>query len=427
VTSRGLPVVETEPARRGPDRRVDRRITWLGLAAAIGFLAAAIATLALPADARLGSWLPLHLVLAGAAGTAIAAMLPFFVAALAIAPPAPTALRASGLLLVSGGAIAGVLGRLSAGGGIGTLAAAGAVAYVGGMAAVGLAAAIPLRRATGARRPATELAYAIGLLDVMVGVAIVALYLAGDRTVAAHWPALRVAHAWLNLLGFVTLVITGTLVHFVPTVVGSRIRRRRSAGVAIAFLAIAAPLTALGYALGPGMGDSLAVFGAVAALAGAAVLTMHGYQAWQDRAGWTSDHGWHTLTGGSLLLAPAWLIVAALIACVGILTNGADPSGWRLDRVWAPLVVGFVVQVLLGALSHLLPAVGPGTPQAHASQRRILGRDGLVRLAAWNVGVGMLTIGLVTGATTVALAGLALVLTTATATVLLLVAALRTA
>ena len=422
-------MIETEPARRGPDRRVDRRITWLGLGAAIAFLVAAIASLALPADARLGSWLPLHLVLAGAAGTAIAAMLPFFVAALAVAPPAPAALRGSGLLLVAGGAVAGVLGRVSTGGGIGPLAAAGAAAYVCGMAAVGLAAALPLRRATGPRRRASEVAYAVALLDVMVGVSLVALYLAGDGTVAAHWPALRVAHAWLNLLGFVTLVIAGTLIHFVPTVVGSRIRRRRSAGVAIAFLVVAAPLSAAGFALGPGgtgAGDALAGLGVVAVVAGALALIGHGLRAWRDRAGWTSDRGWHAFTGGSLLLAPGWLLIAALIASVGIFEHGADPAGWRLDQVGVPLVLGFVAQVLLGALSHLLPAVGPGSPDVHATQRRILGRNGALRLGASNAGVALLTVGVDATADVVALAGLALVLTTAMATVLLLAAALRT-
>ena len=189
---------------------------------------------------------------------------------------------------------------------------------------------------------------------------------------------------------------------------------------------VAAPLAAIGYALGPGTpGDALVGLGVAALIAGAVGLTAHGFRAWRDRAGWTSDPGWHALTGGSLLLAPGWLLVAALIAAVGILAHGADPVGWRLDQVGAPLVVGFVAQVLLGALSHLLPAVGPGSPVAHATQRRVLGRDGLIRLAAWNGGVALLTVGMVAAVDVVALAGLALVLTTAMATIFLLAAALR--
>ncbi|HUG31239.1 MAG TPA: hypothetical protein VMQ65_12095 [Candidatus Limnocylindria bacterium] len=425
--SRALNVIETEPPRRGPDRRADRQITYAGLVVAVGFLIAALVSLAVPPAARLGLWLPLHLVLAGAVGTAIAAMLPFFVAALSVAPPARALLRIGSIVLVAGGANAGVLGRLPAAGGVEGLAGAGAVAYVAGMAAVGLAAVLPLRRASGPRRPLTQLAYLIALLDVIAGVSLVAMLLAADPGVTGHWASLRVAHAWLNILGFVTLVVAGTLVHFAPTVAGSRIRQRRSGVAAVLLLAAAAPIAAIGYAAGPGGAAGLMVqLGAGAAVAGAAALVVHGFQARRDRAGWTTDLDWHQFTGTSLLLAPVWLLVGAAIAAAGVLEYGAEPQGWRLDRIVAPLVLGFVLQVLLGSMSHLLPAVGPGTPEAHATQRRSLGRGASVRLAAWNAGVAMLTIGLVAGQEALGQAGLGLALVSAAATLLLLILALRT-
>jgi hypothetical protein len=58
---------------------------------AAAFLVAAAASLTLPAGATRGLWLPLHLALAGAATTAIAAVMPFFAAAFAAAPPADAA------------------------------------------------------------------------------------------------------------------------------------------------------------------------------------------------------------------------------------------------------------------------------------------------------------------------------------------------
>ena len=54
------------------DRNADRRITAGGIVAAGGFVAAALASLALPEATRLGAWLPLHLA-AGGAGAADAA------------------------------------------------------------------------------------------------------------------------------------------------------------------------------------------------------------------------------------------------------------------------------------------------------------------------------------------------------------------
>jgi nitrite reductase (NO-forming) len=422
--SRALNVLATEPARRGPDRGRDRRLAYLGLGLAIGFIAAAFASLALPANLRLGWWLPLHLALAGAAGTAIAAMLPFFVAALAVAQPAPPALRAAGIALVSLGAAVAAIARVLGGAQLeGNLVAAGGGAlYVAGIVAVGLSAGLPLRRASGPRRPATEIAYVVALADVAVGVSLAVLVLAGQRDVARVWDRLRVAHAWLNAFGFVALAVAGTLLHLAPTVAGSRIRARRAGLLGVAGLAAGAPAVALGYGLGAA---ELARAGAVVAIAGAAALVVHAVGAHRDRAGWTTEHDWHRFTAGSLLVAPAWLLVATAIAGGRTLGLGADPAAWRAPEALAPLVVGFVLQVLLGALAHLVPAIGPGSPARHAAARRVLGHGSTLRLLAWNLGTGSLTVGLVLGPDVLVAAGGALVVASLGASLLLLVLCLR--
>jgi len=426
LQARALPVLETEPARRGPDRSADRRVTLAGLVVAIIFVALAVLSLALPAGARLGLWLPVHLALAGAAGTAIAAMLPFFVAALAVGRPVPAPVRVASLVLVAGGALLGVAGRLASGGDTSLVAAGGAGAFVAGMTLVGLSAALPLRAASGTRRVITEAAYAVAIVDVLVGVSIVALFLAGDADVVSAWSRLRAAHAWLNLLGFVTLVIAGTLVHFAPTVAGSRIRRRRAGATAVSLLAIAAPLVATGYAAGAAaLAGVLASAGVVAALAGAAALALHGLHAHRDRAGWTTDLAWHRFTGTSLLLAPAWLLVATLVAAAGVLAHGTGPGSWRLDDLIGPLVLGFVLQVLLASVTHLVPAIGPGTPDAHARQRRLLGRVATWRLLGFNLGVGLFIAGHLASSSALGLIGGAMVLVSGVATLTLLGASLR--
>ena len=68
-------------------RTVDRRITIGGLLVSAVFLGAAVATVILPEPTRHGLWLPVHLALAGGAGAAVAAALPFFVAALSVVQP----------------------------------------------------------------------------------------------------------------------------------------------------------------------------------------------------------------------------------------------------------------------------------------------------------------------------------------------------
>ena len=224
-----------------------------------------------------------------------------------------------------------------------------------------------------------------------------------------------------------TLVVAGTLVHFAPTVAGARIRRRRSGVVAVALLAVAAPATAMGYVAGTGaLARALVVGGTVALALGAATLVVHGLQARRDRAGWTTDLDWHRFTGGSLLLAPVWLLVGGCLAAAGVIELGTDPQGWRLDHIVPCVVLGFVLQALLGSMSHLLPAVGPGTPAAHAAQRRLLGRWAAARLVAWNAGVAVLALGVVAGQASLALSGLGLGLASGAVTLLLLLVALRT-
>src|SRR4029078_7482896 len=105
-----------------------------------------------------------------------------------------------------------------------------------------------------------------------------------------RWALVTPAHAWLNVFGFLSLVIAATLVHLAPTVAGTRIAPRRSAVVALAGLAIGAPLVPLGFGLGD---DRLARIGALAELLGAISLMAHALVVWRDRGTWTTDPGWH--------------------------------------------------------------------------------------------------------------------------------------
>jgi len=217
-------------------------------------------------------------------------------------------------------------------------------------------------------------------------------------------------------------VIAGTLLHFAPTVAGSRIRRRRSGILAVLLLAVAAPIVAAGYAVGS---DTAATLGAIAAVAGAGALGLHGVRAHRDRAGWTMDLPWHRFTGGSLLVAPFWLLVATLTAAAEIAAHGVDPIGWRFDLLLGPLTLGFAVQVVLGSLTHLVPAIGRGTPEAHAVQRRLLGRAATARLVGWNAGVVAISIGQVLALGVVAAAGVVIALLSGVPTLALLLLALR--
>jgi hypothetical protein len=387
--------------RRPVSRAADRQVTVVGLAVSAGFLAVAIVAMMMSGSIRLG--LPVHLVLAGAGGTAIASVLPFFVAALSAAPPMPWAVRALAVALVAGGAAAASLGVASD---VHRVALAGALSYLAGLGGVAVAAFWPLRGRFGPRHRLVLAAYGAGLAQVAVGVGIVSAMLAGVPIVVGSWDLLKPAHAWLNVFGFLYVVVAATLVHLAPTVAGTRIVPRRSSFVALVGLTIGAPLIALGFTLGD---DLVARLGALVEMVGAVALVAHAVAVRRDHGAWTTDPEWHRLTSWSLVAAPAWLLMAVAIAAGRVLWLGPVPAAWSLDRLVAPLVVGGVVQVLIGAWSHLLPAIGPGEMVAHARQRTLLARAAVPRLVALNVGVLLVVLGEPLGSSAANLLGILLV------------------
>jgi len=400
---RGLPIVQLAgPSSGRPpiSRSADRRVTAAGLTAAGTFLAAAVLATLLPDAARRGTWLPLHLALAGGAGTAIASMMPFFAAALAAAAPVDARLRSAAIGAVAIGALLATLGVVA---GAGAVAVLGGLAYLAGLAGVGWATFAPLRRGLGPRGGIVAVAYGAGLAQLAAGVALGTATVGGAAIVVADWPWLRPAHAWLNVLGCISLVVAGTLLHFLPTVLGCRIRRRRSATPLVAALAVAAPVVAAGYAL---RWDALVRAGGLLELAGAVALVGYVAGCIADRGHWTTDAGWHRMAAGHLLAAVAWFTVGVAVVAGRAVVDGADPGGWSAAWAIGPLVVGWAVQAVLGAAGHIVPAIGPGDASRHARQRQLLGTAATARLVTFQLGVAALAVGLPTGAEAVVVVGL---------------------
>jgi nitrite reductase (NO-forming) len=390
------------PRSRAIDRHADRRITTVGIGLAIGFLAAAGLALLVGPGRPSVLWLPVHLALAGGAGTAIAAVLPFFMAALSVAAPAPPRLRLAAIGGVAGGA---ALVSVTVAAGDAMLAHVGGTVYLGGIGLVAVAVWRPTRRSLATRRPFILGAALAALAAVAVSATIAILFLSGWDPVLARWAELKPAHAWLNLVGFVSLVIIGTLLHFGPTVEGARIADRRSGRIAVVGVAAGATLIALGYALAS---DVLARVGAGVVLLGAIAVPIHAAAVARTAGRWTTDLGWHRLSSWSLRAATVWFALAVLAAAGPILFRGADPAAWSLAAIAAPFVLGWTMQALIGAWSHLLPAIGPGDAQRHAVQRRWLGRAAVPRLLALQSGTALVWAGMVGGVTAATALGLLL-------------------
>jgi hypothetical protein len=356
------------------------------------------------------AWLPLHFALAGGASTAISGVMPFFVAALSAGRPAAARLRAAAVALVAVGAglvaTHGLAPALSVGV---PVSAIGGVLYLAGIACTAACVRAPGRGGLMARRPIVTAGYLLALANVGVGATLGTLVLLGWEPVVSRLVAVRAAHAWTNLIGFVSLMILATLLHFLPTVLGTRIVPRRSASVAVLGVALGSPLVVAGLLTGVGV---IAGGGAVLTLAGVAGLVVEARAVRASRGRWTTDAGWHQMASVGLVSGVVWFSVGAGMASALMVAHAAglvgDDLAWRSALVAGPLAVGWVVQVLVASWTHLLPSIGPGGPAEHAVQRQLLGRAAAPRLVALNVGAALLAFGWPTGLPALAAAGAAL-------------------
>lgn len=368
---------------------------------------------------RRGAWLPLHLTLAGAATSAIAGIMPYFTAAFAAAPPRDSRLRMAAVGAVALGALGvslGVAGQQTG------LAVAGGVGFIAGIGLTGVAAIRPLGQGLGPSRGLVTQGYVIALAEVALGATIATLFVAGWTPLVEAWAQFKPAHAWLNLIGFVSLVVATTMLHLFPTVVGARIARRPSARITVIGLAAGAPAVALGFALAS---DTVARVGAVGVMAGSAGLAVYAGRTWRTRAHWTTDPDWHRFAIGGLVSAIAWFEAGIVIAAGRVLAFGADPAAWWVEAVAGPLVAGWIVLTIVASATHLVPAIGPGNPIAHARQRHLLGRGSTVRLVALNLGIAALSAGLPLRLGALIAAGSAGIAVSLAATAALLVTAVR--
>ena len=410
-----LPGEVTGRADRG---RAERRVLRIGLLLAGAFVALAVLDAFLGGPSRIG-WSTLHAALVGGATVAIGTFMPHFAVTLAGTQAEPARRRIAVLLLLAAGAALVLTGM---GPGPRLLAVVGASALLIGIACTAWMAFAPMRRGIVRRHPIVQVTYAAALVQVTGGITIALGFVAGWEPVTSAWANLKPAHAWLNLVGFVSLTVVATLVYLLPTVVGTRIRPHASLVALVIGCVAGPPIAATGAALGMG---ALGAAGAWLTVAGTLGLVAYVVDVLRRRGHWAFDRDWHRLVTGHLVLATPWFAVAAAVVAVGVIRDGPAPPGWTLGSVAAPLVGGFVLQELVGSWSHLLPAVGPGDVAAHARQRDLLGRWALLRLAAWNAGVALLWAGLGLGVAALTAAGGLLLLGALGASLGLLAFALR--
>jgi nitrite reductase (NO-forming) len=345
---------------------------WLGLA-----LLAATAERTLP----VARWLAVHLFLLGAATTAILLWSEHFAVALLHARQPDerwSEARLLGANLAVLGVLTGVWAELPA------LTGAACLLLVAAVTAH-LVVLVRLGRGALGGRLKPVVGYYRAAAAALVAGAVLGWSLAagvlGDRLHAG----LRLAHIHVMLLGWIGLPVLGTLFMLWPTVLGvpmrdrtARVARRvlwlTGAGLAVAGAALAAgwrwPAAAgvAGYAAGVALAVDLFV------------RTVRRRPAVSAAAAW--------MLGAAL----GWL-AAALVADLFLLaTRTLTVLHDDVEPLLPVLLLGFVGQVLVGALTYLLPVVLSRGPQQRGTSQRTLEWAWRARLALLNLAVPLLAL-----------------------------------
>ncbi|OBK11713.1 multicopper oxidase domain-containing protein [Mycobacterium asiaticum] len=316
-------------------------------------------------------WLLVHLLALGAAGNAILIWSRHFADALLRRPPdsARTAevLRIAAFNAGAVAVVTGMLGRWWP-----AVLAGGVVVAVVALAH-GATLLQQMRTALPARFGVTIRYYIAATWCLAVGAGL-GVAMANSALPGRIQERFVIAHAAVNLFGWVGLTVLGTLVTLWPTM----LRTRMATGVeAAARHGLPALLTALVVTAGGAVVGSPPITGLGAlGYLGAAGIVLRPHL---DEIRRKQPNDFATL---SVLAGVAWLIGSLAFAAIALTIAPTWPAVvTAAGKLTAPVLAGFLVQVLLGSLTYLAPVVMGGRAATLAAGAE------LERGAAWRVTV----------------------------------------
>jgi len=254
----------------------------------------------------------------------------------------------------------------------------GSVVVGSAAAAHGVVLARQARAALASRFAATVRYYVCASLALPLGAGLGAI-LARHPTEAWH-ARLEVAHVSLNVLGWIGLTVMGTLVTLWPTMLRTRIAAgaERVARQALPILVSAILVTVAG------------------ALTGLQLLSAFGVAAYLGAVLWAVRPLAQVTRAKAPSASATWSVMASMLwltgSLVGLVIVLATSPTWPLvanglGLLGVPLAAGFAAQVLLGALSYLVPVVLGGGPTILRGTQSRLDRGGALRAVLINLGL----------------------------------------
>ncbi|HLS02011.1 MAG TPA: multicopper oxidase domain-containing protein, partial [Beutenbergiaceae bacterium] len=190
---------------------------------------------------------------------------------------------------------------------------------------------------------------------------------------------LLVAHTMINLLGWVGLTILGTLLTLWPTMLRTRMAEgaERHAITALPILAVGLVIAVLAPVVDLAW---VGVAGIVIYTLGVAMSYRAIWQAARSRA----PHSFPTLSAGAGLV---WFIAGLITLSAKVATTPWSELAISYGVVTVMFLVGFALQVLLGALSYLIPVVIGGGPAVLRHGMQALNKLGTWRVATANLAI----------------------------------------
>lgn len=335
-------------------------------------------SLLLPGNARLGIWLPLHLMLAGAASVAIAGAMQTFVAALTATRSPPAHWVWGQFVAMNAGVALIALGRPLT---LPSLVAVGGSAFVAGAAILLWFVLRAYRASLHERHRLPIRMYAFAVSCALVGGTLGALMGSGAVHDETAYLALRHAHVTINVLGWVSVTIAATLITLLPTILRVKMPAWHG-GWTAGSLALGSATLAIGLALRT---TPVTVVGGLFEVSGALGLAWMVYRvlrAPRPRAA--------PVSALHLIAAVVWFAIGCAAFAVSAWHGTVGFDDFSQDFL-AIFVVGWVAQVLLGAWSFLLPNARPGHPDVRRAGLVAIEFAAWAQLAAMNVGVALMS------------------------------------
>ncbi|WP_149182810.1 multicopper oxidase domain-containing protein [Streptomyces sp. TRM49041] len=343
----------------------------------VAWLVSALLAVAAPESLPVARWLAVHMFLLGAVTTAVLIWSEHFAVAMLHAR-IPDARWSAARLGTANLAVAGLL--------IGVWTAAPALTSVSATLLVAAAAAHLVmlvrlgRGALGGRLKPIVSYYRAATAALIAGAVLGGLLATGGAGGPDRYAGLRLAHIHVTLLGWIGLPVLGTLFMLWPTVLGVRMKDRTTkvsrwvlwltgSGLLVAVAALA-----LGRRWPAAAGLALYAEGAALAV-NLLVRTVRGSRPVSAAAAWT------------LAVATCWLLIAVAADLAWLVARPLAAAQTGIDALLPVLLIGFVAQILIGALTYLLPVVLSSGPKDRAAVRAVLERGWLTRLVALNTGV----------------------------------------